>query len=127
MRSVTQLGRRLASWQLLIGNLRPHLPTLPHARSMVTELEELVAEIQQIDKEQELARSRLQELTHRRQEAERRGDKLWRRLGALLRATFGFSSQELIQFGFKPRPVQTGPRKKRTRPSPDPATAKPAS
>ena len=61
----------------------------------------------------EVAAKRAQEETARRQEAERRGDKLWRRVGALLKGTFGFTSQELIQFGFNPRPVQTGPRKRR--------------
>lgn len=127
MRSVTQLGRRMARWKLLIGNLTPHLPQLPHAQPLVGELETVVAEIQEIDKEQEIARGRLQELTHRRQEAERRGDKLWRRVGALLKGNFGFTSQALIQFGFKPRPVQSGPRKRKARPAPAPTVTTPAS
>jgi hypothetical protein len=117
----------MASWKLLIGNLAAHLPTLPHARPLVGELEAVVTEIQEIDKEQEIARGRLRELTHRRQEAERRGDKLWRRLGALLKGNFGFTSQELIQFGFKPRPPQTGPRKKRARPASASGEAAPVS
>ena len=123
MRSATQLGRRMAKWRLLIGNLETHLPALPHAQPLIGELEAVLAEIQEMDKEQEIARSRLLELIHRRQEAERRGDKLWRRVGALLKGNFGFSSQELIQFGFKPRPVQTGPRKRTPRPSPAPREA----
>lgn len=113
MRSATVLSRRMVKWRLLIGNLEAHLPSLPHARPLIGELEAVLADIEEMDKEQETVRGRLQEVIHRRQEAERRGDKLWRRVGALLKGNFGFTSQELIQFGFNPRPVQTGPRKRK--------------
>jgi hypothetical protein len=63
----------------------------------------------------ENARKQFTELVRRRQELELKGETLRLRAAAMLRGTFGFTSEELIPFGLRPRPRNTGPRKRKTK------------
>src|SRR5918999_1157578 len=80
-----------------------------------------IAEAKGLDSEQEVARGRLQGIIHRRQEVEKRGESLRSRVAAHLKGSFGFSSDELVKFGF--RPGQRGRRKGRAPSKPPPAPA----
>lgn len=113
MRSNTGFGRRVTNWELLDNNLQPHLEVMPHLRAFSTELRALIGVIKTIDAEQEIARGELRELTRRRQDAEKQGESLRRRVASHLKGTFGFTSEQLIQFGVNPRPTRTRPRKSR--------------
>lgn len=120
MRSVTGLGKTVVNWQLLNDNIKPHLTEMPQVQPIAVELEALIAEVRAIDNEQEIARGRLRELTRRRRDAEKKGEGLRRRVAAHLRGTFGFTSEQLIQFGINPRPT-TRTRRKKTEPPAPPA------
>lgn len=106
MRSITGLGKTVVNWQLLNDNIKPHLAEMPQVQPIAVELEALIAEIRAIDNEQEVARMRFRELTRRRRDAEKKGEALRRRVAAHLRGTFGFTSEQLIQFGINPRPTR---------------------
>lgn len=71
------------------------------------ELETVISEGRILDSEQEVARGQLRELTRRRQEVEKRGEGLRRRVAAHLHGTYGFTSEQLIKFGVNPRPTRT--------------------
>lgn len=122
MRSVTGLGKTVVNWQLLNDNIKPHLTEMPQVQPIAVELETLIAEVRAIDNEQEVARGRLRELTRRRREAEKKGEGLRRRMAAHLRGTFGFTSEQLIQFGINPRPSRTRRSRKPAEPPPPPPT-----
>ena len=111
MRSVTVFGRTVTNWQLLHGNLQPHLAEMPHLQPFSNELDEVITEARDLDSEQEIARGKLRELIRRRREVEKRGESVRRRVAAHLKGTFGFTSEQLIQFGINPRPTKTRPRK----------------
>ena len=91
-------------WGLLNSNVEEHLPEMPQVQPLHTELQGLAGEIRSLDNEQEETRSKLRDIVQRRQEVERRGEVVRRRIEAHLRGTFGFTNEQLIKFGVKPRP-----------------------
>jgi hypothetical protein len=111
MRKAEAFAKKIIEWELLNANTKPHLAGMPHLQEIVTAIEALVAEAKGLDSEQEVARGRLQDIIHRRQDVEKRGEALRRRVAAHLKGSFGFSSDELVKFGVRPRP--TGPRKRK--------------
>ena len=119
MRKSQTFAKKITEWELLNANMKPHLAEMPHLQEIVTAIETLIAEAKGLDSEQEVARGRLQDIVHRRQDVEKRGETLRRRAAAHLKGSFGFASDELVKFGVRPRP--TGPRKRKA-----PATTLPA-
>lgn len=113
MRSANVFSEKITNWDLLNTNLKPHLEEMPHLRTIQAELETVIADGRVLDSEQEVARGQLRELTRRRQEVEKRGESLRRRVAAHLRGTFGFTSEQLIKFGVNPRPARPRLRKAR--------------
>lgn len=91
-------------WGLLNDNVEEHLPEMPQVQPLHTELQGLANEMRSLDNEQEETRSKLRDIVQRRQEVERRGEVVRRRIEAHLRGTFGFTNEQLIKFGIKPRP-----------------------
>lgn len=91
-------------WSLLNDNVEQHLPEMPQVQPLHTELQGLANEIRSLDNEQEETRAKLRDIVQRRREVERRGEVVRRRIEAHLRGTFGFTNEQLIKFGVKPRP-----------------------
>lgn len=116
MRRANDFARKIINWVLLATGLQPHLPEMPHLQSFYEQLLELIEEAKQLDTQQEAARGQLRELTRRRQDVEGRGENLRARIAAHLRATFGFTSEQLVQFGINPRPRVT---RRRQEPEPE--------
>ncbi len=108
MRKVQQFANRIINWEMFNSNLKPFLLELPFLQTLSTEMESLIGEAKILDSEQEVARGRLQEIVHRRQDLEKRGDDLRNRVASHLKGTYGFSSDALVKFGVRPR--KTGPR-----------------
>jgi hypothetical protein len=113
MRSANVFSGKITNWDLLNTNLRPYLEEMPYLRTIQAELETVISEGRILDSEQEVARGQLRELTRRRQEVEKRGEGLRRRVASHLRGTFGFTSEQLIKFGVNPRPTRPRARKSR--------------
>jgi hypothetical protein len=123
MRSANSFAAKVTSWELLATNLLPHLSGMPHLLVFHEQILALILLARELDGQQESARSQARELTRRRQGVESEGESLRARIAAHLRATFGFTSEQLVQFGINPRP--RSPR--RREPSlPLPETVKPA-
>ncbi len=123
MRKAQAFAKKITEWVLFITNVRPHLPEMPFLQEIVTELDGLVIEARSLDSEQEEARGRLQDVVHRRQDLEKRGETLRRRAASHLKGSFGFTSDELVKFGLRPR--KTGPRGPRVSKTPAAQTPKP--
>jgi hypothetical protein len=98
------LSAKIRSWDLLNENVKPLLPDMAHMQPLQTELQAFLDEVRGIDNEQEEARSKLRDLVRRRQELERQGEVVRRRMQAHLRGSFGYTNEQLIKFGVKPRP-----------------------
>lgn len=113
MRSANSFASKTTSWELLATNIQPHLPEMPHLQGFYDQLQGLRVRAAELDSQQEVARAQARELTRLRQEVEREGENLRARIAAHLRATFGFTSEQLIKFGINPRPRVT---RRRTEP-----------
>ena len=85
---------------------------------MQAELQGFIDQARTLDNEQEETRSKLRDLIHRRQEVERQGEVLRRRVEAHLRGTYGYTNEQLIKFGVKPRPRVIRKKTKPEEPSP---------
>jgi regulator of replication initiation timing len=108
MRKAQTFAKKVTEWDLLNNNIKPHLAEMPYLQEIVTGLETLIAEAKTLDAEQEAARGRLQDMVQRRQEVEKEGEALRSRVASHLRGSFGFTSNDLVKFGVRPR--RTGPR-----------------
>ena len=91
----------------------------PNARRYGVEIR---GEAHEVDGRQELARGQARDLTRQRQDIEKRGDDLHRRIASHLRGTFGFTSEQLVQFGVNPRPRVTRRKKTEDKPADTPST-----
>jgi hypothetical protein len=111
---------RVRSWDLLNENVKPHLTDMPQVQPLQAELQGLLDEARGIDNEQEDMRAKLRDLVHRRQEVERKGETVRRRVEAHLRGTYGYTAEQLIKFGVKPRPrvIRRKPAEAETPPAP---------
>lgn len=106
MRSATVFSGKITNWDLLNTNLKPYLEEMPYLQPIQAELESVISTGRVLDSEQEVARAQLRELTRRRQDLEKQGESLRRRVASHLRGTFGFTSEQLIKFGVNPRPIR---------------------
>lgn len=114
MRRADSFSIKVNNWSLMNTNLEPRLGTLPpQLGPLQEELSTVVVDARQLESEQENARKQFMELVRRRQDLERRGEDIRRRAAALLRGTFGFTSEELIPFGVNPLPRNTAARKRK--------------
>ena len=107
MRSANSFASKTTSWELLATNIQPHLQEMPHLQAFYDQLQGLRTRAADLDSQQETAKAQVRELTRLRQEVEREGESLRARIAAHLRATFGFTSEQLIKFGINPRPRVT--------------------
>src|SRR5258706_9622600 len=122
MRKANVFSEKITNWDLASTNVKPHLADMPQVVPLQTELESVVVEARGLDSRQELARSQARDLTRQRQDIEKRGEGLRRRIASHLRGTFGFTSEQLVQFGVNPRPRVTRRKKPGETPAPPPTT-----
>ncbi len=73
MRKAQTFAKKITEWELINTNIKPHLQEMPYLQEIVTALDGLIAEGKNLDSQQEAARSQLQDLVHRRQEAREAG------------------------------------------------------
>jgi hypothetical protein len=125
MRQAKLFAKKITEWELISANLKPHLAEMPFLQDLVNELDALIARAKALDLEQEVARGRLQDVVHQRQEVEKQGERLRGRAAAHLKGRFGFGSDDLVQFGLRPVKGVRGPRKTKTvqTPTTSPPTA----
>jgi hypothetical protein len=119
MRKAQTFAKKITEWELLSANLKPHLTEMPYLQDIVTQLDALIAGAKDMDNQQEVARGQLSDLVHKRQDAEKQGENLRSRAASHLKGSFGFTSDDLVKFGIRPR--KTGPRgPRKSKPVPPP-------
>jgi hypothetical protein len=96
---------RVSRWKVTLTNAKEHEDEVPHIKEDVTRLEGLSEEADLLLSRGEDLRSQARENTNRLREVVKEGDALRRRMGATLQGKYGFTSEKLIKFGFKPRVV----------------------
>jgi hypothetical protein len=97
-------AERFSRWEVMVTNAKPSLEEMPHIGEDVRSLESKLAEVRTLESRQEDLRSQAREITARIRAVARDGEKVRTRLGASLKGKFGFDSETLLKYGFRPRP-----------------------
>lgn len=115
-------------WKVLATNLLSQLETLPHLAPRHQEITRILAEAETLEVRQSLLKADLQEVNRKRREILKVGEDLRNRIGAILRAEHGFTSERLVEFGLKPKRIIRRTRKQddQTRP-PEQSQSSPSS
>ena len=123
------LLEKIGNWEILATNLSEDLEEQPSLRELHVAFTGLIGRAKEFESRREAHKGQLRETNAERRKIEREGFELNRRLRALLQGQLGPSSEKLVRYGLKPRPVRSVRRKKPGTPTtPPPApTAPPAS
>jgi hypothetical protein len=124
----TTIPERIARWKVISAGLKPLLGNMPHLADLHGQLEQVIAQSEEMDARAEALKAESRTVNASREALAKSGDDLRSRLGASLQTTYGFKSEKLIEFGLKPRKPRgrdKQPRVKKT-PATTPATTKPA-
>jgi hypothetical protein len=96
-------AEKFSRWEVLVTNTKPSLPEMPHMAEDLAALELKLGEVRTLESRQEDLRSQARDLVARIRVAAQDGEKIRARLGANLRGKFGFESDVLVKYGFRPR------------------------
>lgn len=121
MRNKSTFGDKLANWKLIATKIAPRLGEMPFLQAIHTDLLALIAEAEAMEAEQETIRGGLRTLSAQRTAVTRRGEELRARAAAHLKGSFGFKSNDLVQFGLLP--INTKGRARPVRKKKEPAEA----
>lgn len=113
-------AEKFSRWQVLITNGKPAVPDMPHVGEDLTALEAKLEEVRTLESRQEDLRSQAREIGKQIRGAARDGERIRGRLGATLKGKYGFDSETLVKYGFKPRPNVV---RRRAKPPEEPAGA----
>ena len=91
---------------LLNETLKPRLVEMPHLAQESLDLDNLLAEVRGLDREQEALTGRLREIVRLRRAAEKRGNELRSRVAAQIQGKLGFTNENLQAFGITPRKAE---------------------
>jgi len=108
---------KISRWKVLITKTRDEVAPIPQLAVLHSELESLLTQVEDLEIQQGGMRADLQELNKKRVQILGDGEGLRTRLAAALRATHGFDSERLLEFGIRPR--RSRPRRSPT-PEPEP-------
>ena len=97
-------AEKFSRWQVLITNGKAEFPNTPHAGEDLTELEQKLSDVRSLESRQEDLRSQARDLGKQIRDVAREGEKIRARLGATLKGKYGFESEALVKYGFRPRP-----------------------
>jgi hypothetical protein len=126
-------AKRTTRWDVLVTNLKPDVPEIPHVADDLKTLEDLLAQARLLQTQQEEMRSQSRNSTDQLKKVLAEGDRLRARLGSTLKGKLGFSDAKLVKYGFTPlqrrrksktptaatgTPAETGPASQGTHPTP---------
>lgn len=98
-------AEKFSRWEILLTNHKPEDEEALHAKADLTELGTKLTEVRGLESRQEDLRSQARELVSRIQVVAKEGEKIRGRLGAHLKGKYGFESEVLVKYGFRPRPT----------------------
>jgi len=116
-------AEKLSRWEVLLNNKQSEEEEAPHVAADLTDLGGKLREVRTLESRQEDLRSQARELGTRIRVLAREGEKVRARIGANLRGKYGFESETLLKYGFKPRPLVIRRRAKEKPPVEVPAKA----
>ena len=114
-------AEKFSRWEILLTNKQSEEAEPPYVMADLAELANKLTEVRVLESRQEDLRSQARELVSRIKTMAREGEKIRGRIGANLRGKYGFESETLVKYGFKPRPTVI-----RRRPKAKPAPEVPA-
>ena len=94
---------RVARWDTLVNNLEPVIAEIPHLSATLAELKTVLIEARDLTYKQDELRAAAQNNNVVLSDLVQRGDKIRGRLGAGLQFNYGFTSEMLLKYGFRPR------------------------
>jgi chromosome segregation ATPase len=98
-------------WKVMVTGLGSQLETLPELAARHARLSQLMAQAEDLEARQAQLKADLQELNGQRRTLVKTGEELRNRIGAVLRAEHGFTSERLLEFALKPKRVAVRGRK----------------
>ena len=93
---------KLSRWGTTIDNLRENLEQFPHISGDLAEMEKMLTQGRELESRLDALRGQAQEVGAELRALTDQGEKLRARLGAHLRAKYGFTSESLVRYGFRP-------------------------
>ena len=97
------LAQRTRMWEQITSRLNPEAPDLGHTKKDHALLTAKLAEIKEMDDEQEALRGQRASTVDRRQILELEAGQVYSRLASALKAHFGPTNELLREFGLAPR------------------------
>ena len=116
-------AERTTRWDVLVSNLKPNLPDMPHVADDTKKLDDMLTQARALETQQENLRSQARKASAELKQVLREGDKLRSHLGSNLKGKFGFTDETLVKYGFRPRSTAVRRRKKTDPTTPPPAGA----
>ena len=114
------LSERISRWQVLISNLKEDPSVLPHVADDLAQLEAQLRRVRALQDRYEHFRAQAREVNRELTRVAAEGDTVRGRIGANLKGKFGFTSEALIRYGFKPHPKSRRRRNGTPAPQPEP-------
>jgi hypothetical protein len=107
---------KLSRWGVTVDNLRGDLDQFPHIAPDLEEMERTLGLGRDLESRVDALRGQLREVGAELRTLTDQGEKLRARLGAHLKAKYGFTSESLVRYGFRPlstirrRPLEKKPK-----------------
>jgi len=109
-------GQRTSRWEVLLNNLKPNLPDMPHLTDDFKTLEALLPQARALQTQREDLRSQASVLSKNHDKVLKEGDHVRARMVSALKGKFGFTDAALGKYGIKP---SAGRRRKPPQPATD--------
>lgn len=120
------LSDKLSRWGISISNVRENLDQFPHVSGDLEEMEKMLIQGRELEGRLEALRGEAREVGAELRKLASEGEKRRSRLGAHLKAKYGFTSEALVRYGFRPlRIPRRRPAAKPEEPTPPPAGGEP--
>ncbi len=102
----------IGRWKVMATNLKPQLETMPQLTPRYTELVKATTDAEDLENRQAQLKADLQGVNRQRRDLFKTGEELRNRIGAVLKAEHGFTSERLLEFGLKPKRTRGRAKKK---------------
>jgi hypothetical protein len=89
-------AERTTRWDVLVTNLKPSLPDMPHVVEDAKKLEDMLTQARALETEQENLRSQARKANAQLKQMLSEGDKIRSRLGSNLKGKLGFTDESLV-------------------------------
>ncbi len=123
MSSQGQTGTEIIGrWKVMGVNLKPQLESMPQLTARYNEFVKTTSDAEALENRQAQLKADLQEVNRQRREIFKTGEDMRNRIGAILKAEHGFSSERLLEFALKPKHKRVRAKKSNGQPSTSPTS-----